>query len=99
MSLKAFSAGPAAMIGQIIRELGIIETIDNMVKSDQKQCKHSPGTHILAMLINIVMGRTALYRVDECRTVEYSVPEEGNPVRLMCRRTGCGRGAQTCRRR
>ncbi len=27
MSLTAFSAGPAAMIGQIIRELGIVETI------------------------------------------------------------------------
>lgn len=65
MSLTAFSAGPAAMIGQIIRELGIVETIDNMVKWDQKQCKHSPGTHVLAMLINILMGRTALYRVDE----------------------------------
>ncbi len=65
MSLRAFSAGRAAMIAQVIRELGIVETIDNMVNWDRKQCKHSPGTHVLAMLINILMGRTALYRVDE----------------------------------
>ena len=65
MSVRAYSAGPAAMIGQIIRELGIVETIDSMVRWDSKQCKRSPGTHVLAMLINIFMGRTALYRVDE----------------------------------
>jgi len=53
------------MIGQVIRELGIVETVDNMVRWDPKQCKRSPGTHVLAMLINIFMGRTALYRVDE----------------------------------
>ena len=65
MSVRAYSAGPAAMIGQIIRELGIVETVDNMVRWDPEQCKRSPGTHVLAMLINIFMGRTALYRVDE----------------------------------
>ncbi|MEA4884350.1 MAG: DUF4277 domain-containing protein [Clostridia bacterium] len=65
MSPRAFSAGAGAMIGQVIRELEIVETIDNLVKWDPKQCKHSPGAHVLAMLINILMGRTALYRVDE----------------------------------
>jgi len=65
MSLTASSAGPGAMIGQIIRELGIVETIDNIVKWDPKQCKHPPGTHVLAMLIGILVGRTALCRVDE----------------------------------
>lgn len=63
--LKAFSARAGAMAGQVIRELGIVETIDNLVKWDPKQCKHSPGTHVLAMLINILMGRTALYHVDD----------------------------------
>ncbi len=65
MSLRAFSAGSGAMIGHISRELGIVETVDNMVKWDPRQCKHSPGTRVLAMLINILMGRTPLYRVDE----------------------------------
>ena len=65
MLVRAYSAGPAAMIGQVIRELGIVETVDSMVRWDSKQCKRSPGTHVLAMLINIFMGRTALYRVDE----------------------------------
>ena len=51
--LRAFSAGAGAMVGQVIRELGIVETIDNVVT----------GIHVLAMLINILMGRTAPYRV------------------------------------
>jgi hypothetical protein len=53
------------MLVQIIRELEIPGTIDNMVQWDPKQCKHSPGTHVLAMMVNILMGRTALYRVEE----------------------------------
>jgi transposase len=63
LALRAFSAGSAAMVAQVIRDLGIVETVDDMVKWDLKQCKHSPGTHVLAMLINILMGRTALYQV------------------------------------
>jgi hypothetical protein len=51
------------MVARVIRDLGIVETVDDMVKWDPKQCKHSPGTHVLAMLINILMGRTALYQV------------------------------------
>lgn len=63
--LKAYRAGASSMLVQIIRELGIPDTIDNMVQWDPKQCKHSPGTHALAMMVNILMGRTALYRVEE----------------------------------
>jgi len=44
------------MLVQIIRELEIPGTIDNMVQWDPKQCKHSPGTHVLAMMVNILMG-------------------------------------------
>ena len=65
MSVRAYSAGPAAMIGKVIRELGIVEPVDSIVLCASKQCKRSPRTHVLAMLINIFMGRTALYRVDE----------------------------------
>ena len=39
MLVRAYSAGPAAMIGQVIRELGIVETVDSMVRWDSKQCK------------------------------------------------------------
>ena len=63
--LKAYRVGASSMLVQIIRELEIPGTIDNMVQWDPKQCKHSPGTHVLAMMVNILMGRTALYRVEE----------------------------------
>jgi len=58
MSVRAYSAGPAAMIGQVIRELGIVETADNMVRWDPKHCKRSAGRHILVVLISVFMGRT-----------------------------------------
>jgi hypothetical protein len=52
------------MVVKIMRELGIPDAIDNMVQWDPKQYGHSPGTHVLAMMVNIAMGRTALYRVE-----------------------------------
>lgn len=60
--LKAYRVGASSMLVQIIRELDIPGTIDNMVQWDPKQCKHSPGTHVLAMMVNILMGRTAVPR-------------------------------------
>ena len=63
--LRAFRAGASAMVACIVRELGIPRAIDSVVAWDPKQCKHSPGTHVLAMIVNILMGRTALYRVEE----------------------------------
>lgn len=63
--LRAFRAGASVMVACIVRELGIPKAIDSLVVWDPKQCKHSPGTHVLAMVVNILMGRTALYRVEE----------------------------------
>lgn len=51
MALRAFSAGSAALVARAIRDLGIVETVDDMVKWDPKQCKHSPGTHVLAVSV------------------------------------------------
>ena len=42
------------MIGQVIRELGIVETADNMVRWGPKQRKRSPRTHVLPMLIDML---------------------------------------------
>lgn len=62
--LRAFRAGVSAMVARIVRELGIPKSIDSLVAWDPKQCKHSPGAHVLAMIVNILIGRTALYRVE-----------------------------------
>ncbi|HHY46258.1 MAG TPA: DUF4277 domain-containing protein [Firmicutes bacterium] len=60
--LRAFRAGASALVVSVVRELGIPRTIDSLVAWDPKQCKRSPGTHVLAMIVNILMGRTALYK-------------------------------------
>ena len=65
MLLTTFRAGVSAMVARIVRELGIPKSIDSLVAWDPKQCKHSPGTYVLAMTVNILIGRTTLYRVEE----------------------------------
>jgi len=63
--LKAYRAGASSMLVQIMRKLGIPDTIDNMVQWDPKERKHLPGTHVLPMVISIRMGRTVLYHIEE----------------------------------
>jgi len=52
--LKSYRAGASSMLVQIIRELGIPDTIDNMVQWDPK--------HVLSMMVNIFMGCSLLCR-------------------------------------
>ncbi|MDN5332539.1 MAG: hypothetical protein PWP45_1764 [Tepidanaerobacteraceae bacterium] len=47
-----------------ILTVGFYDTINQMLAWDEKQCLHSPATHILAIIINILSGkRVALYKV------------------------------------
>ncbi len=56
--------GPGPVISAIFRQLGFHNTINQMLTWDEKQCLHSPATHILAIIINILSGkRVALYKV------------------------------------
>lgn len=56
--------GPGPIISTIFRQLGFHDTINQMLTWDEKQCLHSPATHILAIIINILSGkRVALYKV------------------------------------
>jgi transposase len=57
-------AGPGPIVSALCRELGVLETINRTVEWDEKQCNLDPGTHTLAMIINILCGRTPLYRVE-----------------------------------
>ena len=59
------NAGAAPIISYICKELKIRETIDSIVKWDEKQCLLSPGTHVEALLINILSRRNPLYQVEE----------------------------------
>jgi hypothetical protein len=62
---EIFHCGPAALIAALYDELKIGQTIDEMVKWDQAQCRMSPGKRIKAIVINIFGRRRPLYRIDE----------------------------------
>mgnify|MGYP000863679221 FL=1 len=57
--------GPGPTLVALCEILKIAKTIDTLVDWDEKQCKLSPGTRIVAMLLNIFSGRTPLYRVED----------------------------------
>ncbi|SHM76611.1 protein of unknown function [Caldanaerovirga acetigignens] len=60
--MKELGAGP--VISAIFRQIGCHNTINQMLTWNEKQCLHSPATHILAIIINILSGkRVALYKV------------------------------------
>ena len=62
---EIFHSGPAALISALFDELKIGQTIDEMVRWDEAQCRMSPGTRIKALVINIFGRKRPLYRIDE----------------------------------
>jgi len=57
--------GPGPIISNICRQLGVRETINDVVPWDEKQCLLDPGTHVTALIINILCRRDPLYRVKD----------------------------------
>jgi transposase len=65
MDIDVRDVGPAPLIAALGRELGIVDSINETVKWDEKQCFIDPGTHTLAMVIDILLGRSPLYLVEK----------------------------------
>jgi len=65
MDLDVREAGPAPLIAALGRELGLVQSINETVTWDEKQCQVDPGTHTLAMVIDILLGRSPLYLVEK----------------------------------
>jgi len=57
--------GPGPIIVNLCRQLSVRETVNEAVYWDEKQCLLDPGTHMEAMIINILCRRDPLYRVEE----------------------------------
>jgi Transposase len=57
--------GALPLLLHICRAIGLAETIDEMVPWDPTRCRLSPGKRIEALVLNILAGRTPLYRVAE----------------------------------
>ena len=65
MDIDVRDVGPAPLIAALGRELGIVESVNETVQWDEKQCFIDPGTHTLAMVIDILLGRSPLYLVEK----------------------------------
>lgn len=65
MDIDVRDVGPAPLLAALGREVGIIEAINETVEWDEKQCFIDPGTHTLAMVIDILLGRSPLYLVEK----------------------------------
>ena len=63
--VKILSAGAAPLVAAFCREIKLRDIIDEMVTWDPKQCRLSPGTLLEALVINILVARKPLYRVEE----------------------------------
>lgn len=63
--VEAYNQGPASLISALYDQLGIGQTIDEMVQWDPVQCRLSPGTRIKALVINIFGRQRPLYRLSQ----------------------------------
>lgn len=57
--------GPGPIISNLCRQLGVRQTINDVVPWDPKQCLLDPGMHVTALIINILCRRDPLYRVED----------------------------------
>jgi len=57
--------GPGPIISNICRQLEIQKTINDVVPWENKQCLLDPGTHVTALIINILSRRDTLYRIKD----------------------------------
>lgn len=63
--LRAIMPGASPLVKAACGELGVASLIDERVRWDEQQCKLSPGTRIVAMIVNALVHRTPLYQVEE----------------------------------
>lgn len=61
---RAYRDGPAPVISGICRSIGLTRMVNGMVSWDDRQCKLSPGLRIEAIIINTLMNRWPLYRME-----------------------------------
>jgi len=58
-------AGAAVLLARVCQELRIRSIINSMVDWDPKQCKLSPGTRIVALILNALTSPRPLYKIKE----------------------------------
>ncbi|MCD9026193.1 DUF4277 domain-containing protein [Cohnella silvisoli] len=61
----SIAAGPSQLIAALCDESGLEKKINESVDRHPSYWKVTPGTHIKALIINILCSRTPRYRVEE----------------------------------
>ena len=64
---RVVGAGP--LFRQIADDIGLVDVINRQVRWDARQCRVSPGERILVMILDVLTGKSPLYRVIERWTV------------------------------
>jgi transposase len=63
--LESRVVGPLPLVAGIIRDLGLVELLDQLLAWDPTRCRLSPGQRIAALIVNMLGGHRPLYRVGE----------------------------------
>jgi transposase len=75
---KLMYGGSAVLLARLCHELRIQPLVNSMVEWDPQQCKVSPGSLVVALIINMLIDRSPLYQVEEFykrRDLELFFPE------------------------
>ena len=63
--VESRTVGALPLLRQLSRDLGLVEVVDHLVPLAATRCRLSPGQRIEALVLNILAGRSPLYRVAE----------------------------------
>lgn len=64
----AYDVGVGVVVREFVQRMQFVETLNELLPWDPKQCAVSPGQRILALVIAYIEDRKALYRVEEAYT-------------------------------
>ena len=61
----AYDVGVGVVVREFVQRMQFVETLNELLPWDPKQCAVSPGQRILALVIAFIEDRKALYRIEE----------------------------------
>ena len=78
--INAFQPGILGLIRYVSDQIGLVDTLNELLSWDEQHCKLSPGHRILAIMMSSMSGRSALWRMDEFFAGQDLVPLFGEGV-------------------
>ena len=57
--------GAAPLFRHLADDIGLVDLINRMVSWDRDQCRISPGERLLALVLDVLLGKSPLYRFTE----------------------------------